>query len=376
MAPARLLLFTGAPRSSALDWGLPGLLDSVSEPFSRFCSRDPRQDKAQMAPGFAAALLRPSWRSIPLERRHLTTGHSQDHNGWQKASPCASFFTPSAVGWFIDELSPPPRDLSQTGNSETAEQVLSQFYEESYARHNDILSSQLKTVSDTGLSLHSSDTSCDAARSFTYLAQSPSNAKHIPLSGILSDLKDIPNASYLNSIHPQTMTVNLIIGVISVQPPRVVKTRHGTDIQLIEVLAGDETKSGFGISFWVPMSQSVQGGLERALRGLRSQDVVLLQNVALGSFRGKVYGQSLRRDMTKLHLLYRTRIDRSDTGGCYNAADLELAKNLDSQIGKQIKKTARVRDWCLKFVGPEGGSGGTNTRALLVTKEILPPDTQ
>jgi hypothetical protein len=366
MSSASLLLFAGAPRSSTLDWERPNFLDTFSEPFARFSGWASIEDKTQTPP----IPLHPPWRSIPLERRHLATGHSQGP-AWQGAS----FFTTSAVGSFLQKHSPEARDLSQTTTSESAEELLSQFFEQSYARHNDIMSSQLATASDAGLSHSNSDSSLatNSSTSFTLSMR----AKEIPLCGNLSDLKDIPTAPYLNSIHPQTVTVNLIIGIISVQAPRPIKTRHGADVQLIEVLVGDESKSGFGISFWLPVSQPVQGDMRNVLDSLRPQDVVLMQNIALNSFRGKVYGQSLRRGMTKVQLLYRNRIGRTDPGGCYNAADLASTTALDSHIDYQIKKTARVREWSLKFVKlGDSKSGRASTLGSILTQDCLPPDTQ
>ena len=370
MSPA-VLLFAGAPESSSLDWDHPDLLDTFSEAFARFVGSPTAHQTAPVSPGLAATPpLYPAWRSIPLERQHLATGHSQDH-GWQQGYHGTSFFTTSAIRSFIDELSPAQGGASQT-SSESAEQVLSQFYEQSYARHNDILSSQIATVSDTGTSLRTSDTSFEATDSTVGSPlRSFSGAKEIPLSGNLTNLNAIPNASYLDSIHPQTMTVNLIIGIISVLPPRAIRTRHGADVQLVEVLVGDETKTGFGVSFWLSTSESVQGDMKSALSGLRPQDIVLMRNIALSSFQGKVYGQSLRRDMTKVHLLYRNRIDRTDPAGCYSAADLASAGNSNHQV----EKTARVREWVLKFVGMSDEQKNTKGRAGLVAREVLPPDT-
>jgi hypothetical protein len=365
MSPATTLLLAGAPQSSSLDWEHPGLLRAFSEPFSRFVGRTSTRDMPLSAPGLMTA---PSWRSIPLERQHLATGYSQDHAG-RKGSQCASFFPSSALASYIKEPYPTPGGEGQTPSLQFAEQVLSQFYEQSYARHNGIVSSQLAAASDSITSLHSSDISFDSAHSSGSLAQSLSEAIEIPISRNLSDLKDIPNASYLDSIHPQTMTVDLIIGVISVLPPRAIKTRHGTDVQLIEVLVGDESKSGFGVNFWLPASQLVQGDMKSALGALRPQDVVLMRNIALCSFRGKVYGQSLRREMTKVHLLYRNRIDRTDPGGCYKADDLLSAET----PGQQVEKTARVRRWALKFLGAGGAKKGAKSR---VFREVLPLDTQ
>lgn len=92
----------------------------------------------------------------------------------------------------------------------------------------------------------------------------------------------------------------------------------------------DDTKTGFSISMWLPREMRVnwkdgaqekpEGArslLRRNLKLLRPRDIILLQNVALSSFRGKVHGQSLRGDVTKADLLFRKKIDDDDMLGVY-----------------------------------------------------------
>jgi hypothetical protein len=170
-------------------------------------------------------------------------------------------------------------------------------------------------------------------------------------SDLLIDLRNIPSASYLDKIQPQTMTANLIVGIISISRPRAVKTRWGTTKHLVEVLVGDETKAGFAITYWLP-SDSVANS---ALAGLRPRDIVLMQNVALNVFANNVYGSSLPRNMTRVHLLYGMRLDSKDVQGYYSTADLSST----GSVHPQLDKTCRVRDWVLDFVGR--GSQGRST---------------
>jgi hypothetical protein len=378
MAP-RLLLFAGAPEAGSLDWQEPGLLDSFIDPIARFAGLSISSDQQiiSITPDLTStSAAQPSWRSLPLERQHLTTGLTQSFDRHhlftgitqQKDSQGASFLVTSQVSSFIEELSQAPGAESHASSLESAEQVLSQFYEESYARHEDVQSSQIAPASD----MCSSFTSDEFSASFDSPLRPFRAAKDIPIAGHLNNLRDVPNAVYLNSIHPQTMTVNLIIGIISIPEPRAIKTRRGAPVELIEVLAGDETKSGFGINFWLSSSQSAQGDMRSLLSGLRPRDVVLIRNVALSSFRGKVYGQSLRKDMTKVHLLYRNRVDKNDVGGCYSAADLAV----DEPAPPQVERTRRVREWVLKFVGAGTAQQKGKGRAFEAVKEVLPPDTQ
>jgi hypothetical protein len=380
--PPGLVLFAGAPEASSLNWAEPGLLNTFNEPVARFAglvSRSER-DGIPVSPNLTSASTTiPPWRSLPLDRQHLATGLTQSFNqprpfpgeshpqGWPKDCQGASFFTASEMDSFMEEMSQPPEGENHRSSMESVEQVLSQFYEESYAKHKDIPSSQIAAVSDTEASFTSGGTSFESASFDSQLRP----AGQVPVTGQLTNLKDIPNAKYINSTHPQTMTVNLIVGIISIPQPRPIKTRRGADVELIEVLVGDETKSGFGVNFWLSSSQSVAGDMRTVLGGLRPQDVVLMRNVALSSFKAKVYGQSLRKEMTKVHLLYRNRVDRSDIRGYYRASDLVQGSQ---QLHPQLEKTIKVREWVMKFVGV--GAGQKKGEALEAVKEVLPPDTQ
>jgi hypothetical protein len=374
---SRLVIFAGAPEAAALKWDEDELLTGFIEPVARFA--DLEREDIPITPDATKDLLQPpAWRSLPLERKPLTTGFTQSFDdkqytkapqaqGWLEDTTGASFFAASE----IDSSRASSQSLAgQSFESiKSAEEILSQFYEESYARHEDIPSSQIAPVSDASTSFASTEFSGD---SFDSLPHPGTVIKDVPIAGHLSNLNSIPNAQYLNSIQPQTMTVNLIIGIISLPAPRAIKTRRGVNVELIEVLAGDETKSGFGINFWLSPGANPMRSI---LESLRPRDVILVKNVALSSFRDKVYGQSLRKDMTKVYLLYRNRLDKTDGRGCYNAADLVSGVH----SSPQIEKTRRVREWVFKFVGLGVDSGGHSKGKGKVAKfvsEVLPDDTQ
>lgn len=366
---SRIILFTGAPLSSSLNWQHPDLLDHFTEPFSRFSKIEKTQDVVDATLGAPLSIAYPAWRYIPLEREHLKTGLSQNH-AWQEKYQGASFFTTNS---FIEEMSQLQYEESpsQPPIIEATDQVLSQFYEQSYAVHEDIPSSQLLPSSDMSTSINSESSYGLTESSLDSPCNSFSGPKTIPVAGHLTNLINIPNSTYLSSIHPQTMTVDLIVGIISIPSPRSIQTRRGAAVKLIEMLAGDETKSGFGINFWLPPEISAGDDLRSVLTGLRPQDIILVQNVALSSFRGKVYGQSLRKNMTKAYLLYRNKLDKSDLGGCYKASDFDS----NEPLNLQMQKTSKTRDWVLKFVGgPNKGKGRINS--MRETHETLPPDTQ
>ena len=185
--------------------------------------------------------------------------------------------------------------------------------------------------------------------------------------------------------HSFTMTVNIIVAILSIAEPKTViagaKYGKPRETELVEMLVGDDTKSGFSITMWLPREMHVnwkdgahyipegqRSALRRDLKMLRSRDIVLLQNVALSFFNGKVHGQSLRRDVTKVNLLFRKKIDDQDVAGVYSVQSLRNATDSDQQLVK-VKK---VRDWLLEFVGERKGVIGRRGGR----RDILPPDTQ
>ena len=90
-----------------------------------------------------------------------------------------------------------------------------------------------------------------------------------------------------------------------------------------------------------------------------------------------MYGQSLRKDMTKLDLLYRITVDKYDQGGIIHAHDLDQASEGD----QYIRKVKRVKDWVMIFVGGglgEGTGGPDRGRGVGRKANVhdLPPDTQ
>jgi hypothetical protein len=376
--PPNILLFTGAPESAALDWDSPDLLDTFITPITRFLgitqSSETTTSFISPTPRYAP------WRSLNLDPKlHLATGCSQVYEWLEEYQGVATFFTLENQSF---------KDSDACG-SESVEEALSQFYKESLAIQEDVASSQLAaplsgqreaqsgsehvSISNTS---QSSFTSASNLSSYSPPTPMRQNQLPPPIVRDITNLRDIPNAKYLYSIQPQTMTVNLIVGIITISPPRRITTRRGDDVDLIEMLVGDETKSGFGVNFWLRVpSKGNNHGIDDTQRNvlgdLRPQDIVFLKNVALSSFRGMVYGQSLRKDITKVHLLYRNRVDIRDTGGCYAVDDLRPGRD----VGPQFSKMMLVREWALRFVGPAAvrRSGEGN---IEIVKEVLPPDTQ
>lgn len=422
---SKILIYAGAPESHALNWQSDGLLSDFQEPIAQFAAVGRRKRPGEDATTIkSSAAEYPAWRSLSLEKGQLHTGFSQPNSfGYEFGRPgsqlvaAPDFFNTASLGasggveW----------DDHEGGGGQGQRELLSQFYEHSLAIHEgESPSSQLllpcsavqSQATDPGDEATSFLTNNDeTTTSFlsgyagdnttTYLDNGdtttmnneeedttiPPGPAREPLrfhgAGAqhqhLSDLEDIPSAAYLTKIQPQTVTCNLIVGIISISPPRTIKTRWGTEQQLVEVLVGDETKAGFAITFWLPSgssssatrqtrreaAESEKNSSRNVLEGLRNRDVVLIQNVALNVFSKKVYGSSLRGNYTKVHLMYRARLDAEDVGGYYGPSDVSLSRRGESIRGAsdgsamshpQLDKTRRVWDWVLRFVG--GGYGG------------------
>ena len=383
----RIIFLTGAPLSSSLGWTEEelcaplqlGFVERIHVESSRTSTTD---NKA------------PLWRLLPLENPHLPTGLTQisrenlRFDDYGHINDETSFLSTTELSFISTDADEYPNEYSQVSDSNN-ENVFSQYYEHSFAIHEDFPSSQIVGAE----SLDESFTTEPEEFSVAFTASSQSHpeaqlARSRLTSSHLSDLKDMPNAAYLHSITPQTITVNLVIGIISISQPRIIKTRKGgRSIELVEILVADDTKAGFGINIWLPPSQeSAHSALQDSdLRTqtlhLRPQDVVLAKTFALSSFRGKVYGQSLRRGMTTLDLLYRNVIDEHDARGAYHASELELDQGAIDD--PQVRKVRDVKDWVMRFVGANTGalpSAGkvANSRRIMDEKQqmqALPNDT-
>ncbi|MCJ1454000.1 hypothetical protein MMC28_004350 [Mycoblastus sanguinarius] len=380
----RVILLTGAPLPSTLSWEEAELSAPLQPCF--LCPR-----KHIVSSTATHDDLAPLWRSLPVEQPHLPTGLTQASRedvflGRSGQIAVETSFLTTTEFSFVSS----PGDHGQTQTSLVSdsdrEEAISQYYEHSFAIHEDIPSSQI--VAHASFSDESVITNPEAS-SFehtinTGVGLEAQNARSRLASSYLSDLKDVPNATYLQSITPQTMTVNLVVGLISVPEPRIIKTRKGgRSVELVEIILGDDTRAGFGINIWLPLSQATKlsGPRDSDLRSetlqLRPRDIVLIRNAALSSFKGKVYGQSLRKGMTTLDLLYRTTVDEDDKRGAYEARDFDETVSQDLNILKLTK----VKDWVMHFVGGDPGlpaprSGSRTTRPTKGRHlENLPLDT-
>ncbi|KAJ4423905.1 hypothetical protein N0V82_001491 [Gnomoniopsis sp. IMI 355080] len=356
----RKVLLAGAPDYHRLDWAPSNLLTTFQPSIAQFALLQPPAPPSTVVQDISYLDLA-VWRSLSLQRTHIRTGFSQQHDlRFVGAFPSsADFLTTASISFGTASQA-----LSQQDADDETSRLVAEFYEHSLAVHHDMASSQIVPQQDSQKAT-SFNTDVSSMSDTTSSAKASEEGDSITVADgttllkaplrpgrsndHLSDLEDIPPASYLISIIPATMTVTLIVGIISIAAPRTIKTHYGATKTLVEVLVGDETKSGFSVTFWLADEAD-----EGALAGLRSQDVVLMQNVALNVFRNRVYGGSLRRGMTRVALLYRGRkIGSDDEDGYYLFEDLAKAGR-GKHMHPQLDKTRRVRDWVLKFVGGGG----------------------
>ncbi|KAI0537393.1 hypothetical protein GGR58DRAFT_471806 [Xylaria digitata] len=362
--PRKVMIFAGAPEGHTLDWSAPGLLNHFLDPIASFAHLEASLESSLRETSFLSTPDTAVWRSISLHREQLPTGFSQTH--------AIAHLYPGSPGFFTT-LSRSFDMTSDISEDVLDQQIIDKFYDHSVAIHGDVPSSQLPSRSfatedssfDTTDDLYDEGSTQvdDAATEIRGLRES--EVRH------LSDLEDLPDAKYLLSISPQTMTVNLIVGIISIAEPRTVRTRWGTTKSLIELLVADETKSGFSVTFWMSSEPSEANAL---VRSLRRQDVVLLRNVALSVFMKKVHGHSLRKGQTKIDLLHRRRIDKDDIGGIYSMRDVTSTR----RAHPQLTKTRKVWEWFLHFVGDGGTSlGKRRHNGKPIRRWDMPPeDTQ
>lgn len=382
----KIIFLTGAPLSSALQWDD----QSLSAPLQACFSDDPLP-----SPIDQDSCSGPRWRVLPFKPDDSLAVAAAERSKSDAVRPEKYLHSASAdetTFLTTTDFSNPSGQIrsAQSTASEPQDDLLTQFYQHSFAAHQE-------TQLDYGSSSESSSFSTSLAESYTASKQQIPSRPRGQLtrtrlfSAILTDLNQIPNAAYLNSINPQTMTINIVVGIISIPFTRIIKSKWpgGRSTGLVEMLVGDDKKTGFGINLWVSSDphNGKQSMLETTLAHLRPQDVVLARNVALGSFGGKVYGHSLQRDMTTLDLLHRKVVDASDTPGAFDMWEFENKDddNYEEVIGGQLAKLRRVRRWVMEFVG--GGIGAPQARGLGLSKgpglltrrpqlQALPADTQ
>lgn len=375
MTSPTVKFLTGAPIATALDWSDEGLLNTFSSALQRHLNH---ANSAPPPPTPVPTQPVAKWRSIPL-----------------------------AVNKTFHESPVLARTLLQTNKSALPRQITSlqedhdEFLNHSFAFEANLQSSQIashhhspeddpeEATFMTDDSIYSTvlddydTTVMSTQHSFREDSGPRSGAPYRPVGPIMS-IKAVPTAEYLLRIQPQTMTVNLLVGIISIAPARTVTMRKGGhDMDIIEITVGDETKAGFTISSWHEAQDSqqrhkIEDKSRAVLSSLRPQDVVLIERVALSSFRNAVFGQSLNRRATKNTTAFTV---------LHKAHDFRTDSAQQSTFPLAVEhKLERVRDWVTSFVGPSAKrkaqseplpqTGSKKKGKSTIVEEFLPADSQ
>ncbi|PNS16557.1 hypothetical protein CAC42_57 [Sphaceloma murrayae] len=316
---SRIKFFTGAPTSSQLVWDMDALPADVLPAF-----RSAETACSEPAPTLTSS-LQVNWRSVILDGR-------------------AFIQTPRKDCEFHDTLA-----LKST----LLDDVTDDFIEHSLAVLDKIESSQLaqhpgddSTIDDdTTASILASFPSTDGSSVFAECA-APAAASDTFIRGPITPLSNLPLAKHLLRLQPQTITVNLIVGIISVTVPRTVYVRKGDyEMEVLEITVADETKAGFSITVWLspipsPAAKAkvtAHSALRETVAALRSGDVVCVSRLALAAYNGQVYGQTLNRRASGII----TSFSKVDT-------DRAIGQDMSSDLKLKIEKVAA---WVDRFVG-------------------------
>ncbi|KXS97988.1 hypothetical protein AC578_8746 [Pseudocercospora eumusae] len=356
--PAGTVIFlTGAPDASSLSWNENDLPSHFNLRHRRFLQAGDEDQTTQDSLALATQSLA-RWREVEIDGQN----HPPRDSRGRHANPEATQF------------------LSFQNDSKIQNAEHSDFLERSLYAWQNLDSSQIAVPENTAYD----DTTCVTGASFnttlstessyqtsTSSASESSEQQVVTFNAPVTDLKRIPNARHLEKIHPQTMTINVLAGVIAVQPTRTVQLKKRTgEMDIIEVVVGDETKAGFTISFWLPpIDTSSQVGaskdqLRNVLQSLRSGDIILVTHIALGEFKSNVFGQSLSKRITR-----------------NNTTVAVLSSNVTGFSPPLLAKLNRVRDWSSHFVSRKASKRDASPAITLEVfkkraKKPLPLDTQ
>lgn len=376
MTSPAVKFLTGAPAATVLDWSDEGLLNTFSsalqrhlnharsappppptpvptQPVAKWRSIPPASDKTfHESPVLTKTLPRASRNALPRQITSLQEDHDDflDHSFAFEAN-----LQSSQIASHHHSLEDVPEEATFMTDDSIHSTVLDDY-------DTTVMSTQHSIREDSG---------------------PRSGATYRPVGPIMS-IKAVPTAEYLLRIQPQTMTVNLLVGIISIAPARTVTTRKGGhNMDIIEITVGDETKAGFTISSWhqaqdFQQQHKMEDKSRAVLSSLRPQDVVLIERVALSSFRNAVFGQSLNRRTIKnataftvLHKAHDCRADNAEQSTFPLAVEHKLE---------------RVRDWVTSFVGPSAKrkaqseplpqTGFKKKGKSTIVEEFLPADSQ
>ncbi|KJX98148.1 hypothetical protein TI39_contig429g00042 [Zymoseptoria brevis] len=374
-----VLFLAGAPNADDIDWTETELNQRLQSPIRRFLADDNSHDDTtvtatQIALTSASHPLA-KWRDIPLDNEIDANIKTRPAQQKDKAAFLACEPGSQAHNLFLEH------SLAQL---QSLEQGSSQLFPSPLDATTTFISNP--SFSTNSFSSSAQNSSSSPTKSVQPGPSSaPAPTLHLPYPNMgavqITPLSHLLTARTLQSLHPQTPTVNLLASIISIQPPRTVSLRRyqpGKTMEIVELILGDDSRAGFGVSFWLdpidsqarPTSRGgagADGGRDEMrvqLEALRRGDVVLFTNVALKEWRGNVFGQSLGRKIT--------------TKNTTTVRVFREGEVVDGDVGRKV---VRVREWARKFVGGGREVVGEEAAKGLHGKRkrdgsLLPPETQ
>ncbi|KAI9726489.1 MAG: hypothetical protein M1828_001311 [Chrysothrix sp. TS-e1954] len=353
------LIFAGAPTYQEVCSFTKNVHDlpSLKGPLSDVAEGNEHQhfNRYRIARPFSGA---PAWRVVQTKKSKLVSGYSQiqwlkepisslgEHDHDRSLVAVNESIYPSQGFASSDDLD------EQNDNDQTDEEDL---LERSFAVHEGL---DLDDSADSFVALGDLDASPSAHIEGGPLGYAALRAPH------LTSLSQLPSATHITRINPQTISVDLIVGIITSLPPRRVTVRKTQKpMDLIEMIVGDETAAGFSISFWMAVDKARRhhsdGGTDDYARRLRAGDVAMLRNIALSQFRGKVHGQSLRRYASANSVSWGTSIDIIPHGtsrgtSTRSSGNTDTIRGHGSAAGVDhvAQKIDKVIAWTGDFVAP------------------------
>ena len=371
---------TGAPSRVSLDWTQEELLDEFLPPFSRFIKGESKLAFPAESPSGSW----PSWRtvtSVPTRDKGLTIAPDSDQSKQSHTSHSHGNTSPRSVQVY-------GTPIIDDGNDDL---------ENSFATHEFFEPSQVTPITqlntDTSLFDNSRFESFEdfGDTSYSVLSNADDDVlerQAFPTTEHLTNLSALPNAEYLRRIFPGTMTIDVIVGLIDISPPRAVTIRRqggSYEMNIVDLYTKDETKAGLKITIWLKPEtrnecrprKNQQVALQPIVSLLRRGDIVFLKHIALRSYRGEVSGQSLSSERypnngTKLALLSRR------PGLNWGEGARSKLENLSRSHATKLE---RVQAWVSQFLGTgvRANIEGSNSKKILGKRKIqdekIPRDT-
>jgi hypothetical protein len=196
---------------------------------------------------------------------------------------------------------------------------------------------------------------------------------HIPPLISLTDLEDIPAPSLVVSRPPNPLRLTALVGILSIAPPRTVKTKFGRIVQVVSLYVGDPTHAPFRIDAWLPPypKSHDEMQLKATVQGLRVQDIIVVKNLRLGVWNEMVFGATSgvgNFGGIELWLVHRVR--------CIDDVERRRWRRRWDESLLAERKMAAMVNWVKDFVDPAAAPKDemTNSKTRLLM-EILPQDT-